>query len=490
MLGKIAGISMAFLFREVRGEMDMALHIGEHMEHMKEFHMDHMNPEVWEQADNFTAHHMHDFMREHRENLKDAAKDMFTPEDVKCDKCKCKKCVMKGGKYVMMAVWGKVKKWCMGKDEAGKEVEFGVQCSMKKAFCMAAKKHPMVMTGYLMYHVRPGMMAYDYCMGAGYCKHEHHSLEEHFANLTETELAGEDHSTYIEPHIHHEFLSGMHIRGGKCQHGHHQEELMNEITKKLRGGAAEQVAKVAELPKEEGMMQIMSRRLTSSVDNVKDWFKEKKDKEVKEMKEFDQVMNEMGELPHMKNMSPKCFVKVMKVVMGMAIKHVIMMCKKTDNKMVQKMCMFAGKHKAIAFGAMLAHVQPEKFAIGRCWGREHEEKMAKSIFHQFFMPMDSGNSDTMEITDSYSSPKGANVMMKIFQSHSHEDDDEHDKDHTHHHHHHHHHDKEHDKDHHHHHDGPHHHEHDGDDHPHGPHAVMERFAKMFESFFSEHEGQQ
>lgn len=362
MFGKIVGICFAFLLREVRGEFDLSqLH--------ENFHLDHMNTAVWDHAENFTNTHMEGWIAQHRDQMEEVVKNghFEKEDDVKCDHCKCKKCAMIGAKKIMKMVWGGIKKWCWSGE---KELEG--HGDMKKYFCMAAKKHPMVMTGFLMYHVRPGMTAYTWCMGAGYCKH-HHTMKDHFLNMTETELSDED-NAYIEPQIHHEFLSHMNIRGGQCHHHGHHEELMNEVSKSLRGDSV-QMASAETMMSDSGIVSVLSRRLSSLFDGDsmvkkgKNWFKNKKDKEVSDMKEFNSVIDEMGALPHMKGMDPHCFVKVMKVVMGMAIKHTIMMCKKTECSVLKKMCMFAGKHKALAFGAMLAHVQPHKFAIGRCWGR-------------------------------------------------------------------------------------------------------------------------
>jgi len=34
------------------------------------------------------------------------------------------------------------------------------------------------------------------------------------------------------------------------------------------------------------------------------------------------------------------------------------------------MCAWAAKHKYFAFGMLMAHVRPEKFAMGACWKKK------------------------------------------------------------------------------------------------------------------------
>merc|ERR1711998_649326 len=131
---------------------------------------------------------------------------------------------------------------------------------------------------------------------------------------------------------------------------------------------------------------------------------------------------------------------------------------------LQKMCMFAGKHKAFAFGGLMAHVQPMKFALGRCWkhGGKNEDPDHKMHMVELMQRKVGGLLSAFGIE----LPKQLNYHHHddgTFHSHEHgsEEHEHHKKDMDH---------KGHHHEHHHghgHHHGPHHHGHHG---PHGHHG--------------------
>lgn len=191
----------------------------------------------------------------------------------------------------------------------------------------------------------------------------------------------------------HEFPQKMEMphHHGMHHHGHHHHDDhphgMGPITwiKQMIAPSEQEEEKKQtaqeESSDEDSVTSMVARRLKAVVG----WVKNEKEKEKKtvvideekekERKEFEDVMDELQKAPHMKHQCSRCYAKVMKFVMGMAVKHAAMYCKKNQKcPFLKKMCMFARKHKAFTFGALLAMVQPEKFAMGRCWHKDHGDK--------------------------------------------------------------------------------------------------------------------
>jgi len=69
------------------------------------------------------------------------------------------------------------------------------------------------------------------------------------------------------------------------------------------------------------------------------------------------------------NRMKMCMRMAMGWAMKWAVKKTYEMCQKCDSKKVQMMCKWAGAHKKFAFGMLVAHVAPWKFALGRCLHR-------------------------------------------------------------------------------------------------------------------------
>lgn len=68
---------------------------------------------------------------------------------------------------------------------------------------------------------------------------------------------------------------------------------------------------------------------------------------------------------------PHCMKAVSEKVMGCAIKKVIAWCEHAKCPKAKAICKWAGQHKGIAYGFLLAMVEPWKFAMGYCWPHHH-----------------------------------------------------------------------------------------------------------------------
>merc|ERR1712032_990095 len=67
---------------------------------------------------------------------------------------------------------------------------------------------------------------------------------------------------------------------------------------------------------------------------------------------------------------PKCMRRSTKYVMLHVVSRIKGMCMQSDSIKTQKMCHFAREHKDVAFGMLLAKVEPWKFAFGYCVHRK------------------------------------------------------------------------------------------------------------------------
>jgi len=66
----------------------------------------------------------------------------------------------------------------------------------------------------------------------------------------------------------------------------------------------------------------------------------------------------------------ECMERCSKGVMHHVIERVKKFCRETKCPKAQKLCDFAGKHRELAYGYLLAMTEPWKFASGYCWPHE------------------------------------------------------------------------------------------------------------------------
>jgi hypothetical protein len=62
-----------------------------------------------------------------------------------------------------------------------------------------------------------------------------------------------------------------------------------------------------------------------------------------------------------------CYKKVFHVVMEKAVEGTKEMCAETECPFLKKWCAWAGEHREMAYGMIMAEAEPWKYAIGRCW---------------------------------------------------------------------------------------------------------------------------
>lgn len=73
--------------------------------------------------------------------------------------------------------------------------------------------------------------------------------------------------------------------------------------------------------------------------------------------------------PEQAKVCPYCMRKMMKKAVMMAVKKIIGMCHESKCHIMAKMCPWMKENKAVAFGMLLAKVEPWKFAMGWCMSK-------------------------------------------------------------------------------------------------------------------------
>jgi hypothetical protein len=220
----------------------------------------------------------------------------------------CGECHQHGGKYIMEHSMGLLKEMC------GKAAQ--KECRMAKVCGMMAKK-PEVTMGMMIEHVRPLSLTSAYCFGKGSCKPDNETM-------AELELGMQPHDALLDNFDQIDWsnvLDEAGKLGPKEEHGEEKEEETDD--------------------KEEGVAQ-----------------------------EESFPMCEMHEQHH-PNVCPKCMKHTIKHVMKRAVWKVVGMCKETSCPKKKKLCGWAREHKGVAFGMLVAKVEPWKFALGHCAHKKH-----------------------------------------------------------------------------------------------------------------------
>lgn len=221
----------------------------------------------------------------------------------------CGECHAHGAKWVMEHAVHKIVEVC--------KMAMEHHCGKMARVCMMMRRHEAVTLGMLTEHVRPFALSAAYCAGKRVC---HHHADN--GTLSEIVMGSEAHDLVLQ---------------------HFDEVDWDEVL--------QQAAEPEEDEHEE-------KNVIVAVE----------EEEVKECDAHGEKL--MAKKAH--SFCPHCFKAVMMKTMWKAAMGVRMMCHKHhDCPKMRKMCEWAKDHKEVAFGMLLAKVEPWKFAMGACHRREH-----------------------------------------------------------------------------------------------------------------------
>merc|ERR1712045_252356 len=72
-------------------------------------------------------------------------------------------------------------------------------------------------------------------------------------------------------------------------------------------------------------------------------------------------------VPQVKGVWKHCYKMVFRIVMQHSVSMVKKLCKTTECPRMQGFCRWSRWHREMAFGVLLAKVEPWKYALGRCY---------------------------------------------------------------------------------------------------------------------------
>lgn len=214
----------------------------------------------------------------------------------------CGPCVQEGSKFIIEHTVGKMKEMCSR--DAAKSCIAGKVCGM-----MA--KHPKVMLGMMVEHVRPMSLAHAYCTGKGHCDMPN--------DVTMSEI-----SMGSEPH----------------------EALLDNFDKIDWSDVEEQTEELVQVPE----------------------YKEELPEEIMQM-----CKEQKHHMPVCPKCMKKAMRHVMGHAV-MKVKAMCAHADKMNCKVMQKMCPWMAEHKEVAMGMLAAKVEPWKFAFGFCRHKKMSHK--------------------------------------------------------------------------------------------------------------------
>eukprot|EP00918_Siedleckia_nematoides_P051748 GHVU01113262.1.p1 GENE.GHVU01113262.1~~GHVU01113262.1.p1 ORF type:complete len:452 (+),score=107.05 GHVU01113262.1:2399-3754(+) len=224
----------------------------------------------------------------------------------------CRTCVEKSANWIIQRTWERFDEFCK------KAI-----CPFIRAMCLKAHEHPKVATGFLMAEVKPYEMGYAYCLGKGVC---HPKTDEDVLNNPPIKIGNKDDAASTATIFHPAVSAALH-------------EIAN---------GAETWAQLA---KDEFKAQVDKFMGEECPPPITDFISSLKDK-------------------------AECTCRCMhcvraagRMVMRLKIESVTVWClTHKDSPVAQNMCKCAYQHPEVAFGYLLAKMQPWKFGLGYCYG--------------------------------------------------------------------------------------------------------------------------
>lgn len=303
------------------------------------------------------------------------------PKDAECkgDDCPCKKCCVGGVVWLVKEIVEKSDAAC-GKlelpspitteDEIAFHLDEPSENSKKEMWCKFWKSSREVALGFIVEMVRPWSLAHAWCLGHGECK-----MQPPTTALEDLKFDG-DLNVPMDAEI---------IPDGDKILAYGSEEPGDGVA---YSSEPEKPVSDPDIPKKPQVAPelVVERRLS-----------------------LERRLHTDDHRAH-GHVCPRCYKKVTGIVMRRAIGGAKKMCEVTKCPFLKKWCVWAGKHAKMAYGMLLAKVEPWKYAIGRCWhGHGHhghhpdhpdhdhpDQDDHGSFWHRLWHREDEGHGETHE----------------------------------------------------------------------------------------------
>merc|ERR550532_1495838 len=272
------------------------------------------------------------------------------------------------GTHIFVAAEQFVDKKCSSTscDETGDVHQDGASCHKKQNFCKFWRREPKVARGFLIPHINPLRDGWFFCVGNGTCHPQEHPLEDMM-------LVKDASSDLVDVSL-------------------PEYDMLSDVAELIQVSGAEWEDKPRHrLPRHspKPWWRTFKERVSSwfpewSVEqrhNLHDGEREKVHTEDSQIVHTWQEAEDRIMVPQVKGVWRRCYRKVFRIVMARSVSMVKKQCRTTHCPKMQGFCRWARWHREMAYGVLLAKVEPWKYALGRCYhpgkgmdkGKHHHE---------------------------------------------------------------------------------------------------------------------
>merc|ERR1719270_1981987 len=264
------------------------------------------------------------------------------------------------GYYIFTAAEKFVDKKCssVSCDETEEVRQNDASCHKKQHFCQFWRRNPKVARGFLIPHIDPLKDGWFFCAGKGTCRPHECPLEDMMvvedasSDLVDVSLPAFDVLSDVAELIQ---VSGAEWEGQKPHrhlHHHSHKPWWRAVKERVGSWFPEWLMKHKPNPPDsthtDGEWE-MSHTEDSQPLTIEDGAE-------------DRIM-----VPQVKGVWKHCYRMVFRIVMEHSVSMVKKLCKTTECPRMQGFCRWARWHREMAFGVLLAKVEPWKYALGRCY---------------------------------------------------------------------------------------------------------------------------
>lgn len=292
----------------------------------------------------------------------------------------CKQCVIEETTTILKKAFGHIDSWC---GEKGFEGELAHGCDSKKCwFCKAWKNDPLVMHGVVMEKLHPLVQGYRFCQGAKSCTGGGWDALLNGLEVSDFD-SGFHLSTEAAPLFHVEEAMRNRtawwkksVRSSEASSSSDDSSSSSDETSK--SSSSDEFWHPGQKVQAEPLEVTLARSLGEAPPPPPAWDEHRGEGFFARMGHWIASWFHHGppkgqgkghDGAEVNGVCVKCYKRTFEAVMKFAVGATKKMCMSTKCPFLHKWCGWAAKHPKVAYGQIMGHVEPWKFAIGRCWHR-------------------------------------------------------------------------------------------------------------------------
>jgi hypothetical protein len=268
----------------------------------------------------------------------------------------CKNCTMVMGNHIFAAAEQFVEKKCSSAscDETEDVHQNGASCHKKQNFCKFWRREPKVARGFLIPHINPLRDGWFFCAGNGTCHPQKRPLEDMMlvedasSDLVDVSLPEFDMLSDVAELIQ---VSGAEWEDKRPRHRlprHSPKPWWRALKERVSSWFPEWSVEQKHIAQDSGEWEKVH---TEDSQTLHSW-----------QEAEDRIM-----VPQVKGVWRHCYKMVFRIVMAHSVSMVKKQCRTTHCPKMQGFCKWARWHREMAYGVLLAKVEPWKYALGRCY---------------------------------------------------------------------------------------------------------------------------